>query len=343
MSLTSFERVQACIKDDPALDRPPVALWRHFPVDDQHPETLAAATLDFQRHYRFDLVKVTPASSFAINDWGAEDAWEGSTEGTRRYTLHVIQKPQDWEHLPVLDPARAAHLAAQIECLRLIRTGLGPDFPLLQTIFSPLAQAKNLAGGDLLITHMRLYPQAVMKGLQAIAETTRRFVEACMQAGIDGIFYAVQHAQAELMTLEEYQTFGLPFDQQTTRPADGLWCNLLHLHGRNVYFELVPQFLPRFQIVNWHDRETYPSLQEAQSLNETGLSTSSQSASMVCCGGISQNTIVFGDASQVQKEAADAIRQTGGHRFMLGTGCVMPVIAPLGNILAARQSVEVTL
>ena len=57
MSLTARERMQACLKDDPALDRPPVALWRHFPVDDQDPETLAAATLDFQRHYDFDLVK----------------------------------------------------------------------------------------------------------------------------------------------------------------------------------------------------------------------------------------------------------------------------------------------
>ena len=49
--LTHRERLYACIADDPALDRPPVAFWRHFPVDDQSAETLAAATLDFQRHY----------------------------------------------------------------------------------------------------------------------------------------------------------------------------------------------------------------------------------------------------------------------------------------------------
>jgi uroporphyrinogen decarboxylase len=84
MTLTHRERMQACLGNDSALDRPPVALWRHFPVDDQVPETLAAATLDFQQHYDFDLVKVTPASSFSIKDWGAEDIWEGHTEGTRR-------------------------------------------------------------------------------------------------------------------------------------------------------------------------------------------------------------------------------------------------------------------
>ena len=336
MSLTARERMQACIKNDPALDHPPVALWRHFPVDDQSPETLAAATLDFQHHYDFDLVKVTPASSFSIKDWGAEDAWEGSTEGTRRYTSHPIQKPQDWERLPVLDPVKAPHLSGQISCLRQIRAGLGPEIPLLQTIFSPLAQAKNLAGGEALIVHLRQYPQAVMKGLQSIAETTRRFVEASMATGIDGIFYAVQHAQAGLLTLEEYKTFGLPFDLKTAGPAAGLWCNLLHLHGLQIYFELVPHFAPLFPIVNWHDRETYPSLAEAQASEVLKDSE----VSLVFCGGISQHTIVYAEAADVRSEAADAIRQTAGRRLLLGTGCVVPVIAPHGNILAARQSVE---
>jgi len=42
------ERMQACLSGS-AVDRPPVALWRHFPVDDQTPQGLAAATVNFQR------------------------------------------------------------------------------------------------------------------------------------------------------------------------------------------------------------------------------------------------------------------------------------------------------
>ena len=332
MVLLPRERMQACLKNDPALDHPPVALWRHFPMDDQDPGTLASATLDFQNHYNFDLVKVTPASSFAVKDWGAEDVWEGSTEGTRRYTKRVIQKPLDWERLSVLDPLKAPHLSGQLDCLRQIRSALGADVPLLQTVFNPLSQAKNLAGGDALIVHLRQYPEAVLKGLQTITETTHRFVEVAMETGIDGIFYAVQHAQAGLMTLDEYKTFGLPFDLVTVQPAADLWCNLLHLHGFNIYFELISKSLfpdHLFQIVNWHDRETPPSLEDAQ-----------KHFAGTVCGGVSQKTIVFGDSSQVRQEAMDAIRQTRGRRLLLGTGCVVPVIAPHGNILAVQQSVE---
>ena len=323
--ITHKERIQACLNSQ-ILDRPPVALWRHFPVDDQDPQSLAEATLHFQRIYDFDLVKVTPASSFCAKDWGVEDQWRGHTEGTRQYTKRIIHDPRDWETLPLLDPG-APHLAGQLACLRFIRAELGPETPLLQTIFSPLAQAKNLAGGEALIAHLRLYPEAVLKGLATIAETTRRFVEACLETGIDGIFYAIQHAQASLLTLEEYQMFGMPHDQKTLEPAQELWCNLLHLHGHDVYFSLLSSF--SFPIVNWHDRETYPSLSEAQQLFNG-----------VTCGGMRQDTLVYGDQAEVRKEAADAIQQTNGKRFILGTGCVVPIIASHGNILAARKSIE---
>ena len=320
---THKERIQACINNE-IIDRPPVALWRHFPVDDQSPEALAAATLNFQRTYDFDLVKVTPASSFCMKDWGVEDQWMGDAEGTRQYTKRIIHDPRDWEKLPSLDPT-APHLAGQLACLRFIRAELDPETPLLQTVFSPLAQAKNLAGNETLIAHLRLYPDAVMKGLAAIAETTRRFVAACLETGIDGVFYAIQHAQASLLSLEEYKTFGLPFDQTILEPAQELWCNLLHLHGHDVYFSILDSL--KFPIVNWHDRETYPSLAEAQTLFAGAM-----------CGGMRQDTLVYSDQAEVRKEAADAIRQTNGKRFILGTGCVVPIIASHGNILAARES-----
>ncbi len=334
-SLSHKDRLRACLTDDPALDHPPVALWRHFPVDDQSPQGLAAAVLDFQRHYDFDLVKVTPASSFCLKDWGVEDIWEGHPEGTRRYFKHVIEKPQDWEHLPLLDPNTASHLSAQLACLRSIRAGLGPETPLLQTVFSPLAQAKNLAGGDLLLVHLRRYPEALLQGLETIAETTRRFMEACLETGIDGVFYAVQHAQPSLLSLVEFKTFGLALDLQVLRSASGLWCNLLHLHGLDVYFDLVAEYISIVQsplIVNWHDRETPPSLAGARASLVTTVPP-------VFCGGISQHTIVHEDPSQVMQEAADAIAQVGGRRLLLGTGCVVPIIAPHGNLLAAKKAV----
>jgi uroporphyrinogen decarboxylase len=319
------ERIQACISNE-KTDRPPIALWRHFPVDDQDPETLAASTLHFQNTYDFDILKVTPASSFSVKGWGVEDQWMGDSEGSRQYTKRVIHKPEDWQKLNVLEPT-SAHLAGQLACLRLIRQNLSSETPLIQTIFSPLSQAKYLASNETLLEHIRKYPEAVMKGLEIIAKTTQRFVESVCEIGVDGVFYAVQHAQADLLTLDEYKTFGVPYDHQTLEPTNDLWCNMLHLHGKDVYFSLLRLY--NFQIVNWHDRETSPTLGEAQSLFDG-----------VVCGGLRQDTLVLEDQARVKEEAEDAIKQTNGQRFILGTGCVVPITASHGNLVAARRSVE---
>ena len=120
MTISHKERLQACLAGQQP-DRPPVALWRHFPVDDQRGSTLAQAQLAFQHEYDFDFVKVTPASGYFVYDWGVRDMWEGNFEGTRTYTHRPVGSPQDWENLPPLDP-QSGHLAETISALELITT-----------------------------------------------------------------------------------------------------------------------------------------------------------------------------------------------------------------------------
>jgi uroporphyrinogen decarboxylase len=319
------QRLQACLSGEKP-DRTPVALWRHFPVDDQSPQRLAEVTLAFQRAHDFDVVKVMPASSYCLKDWGAQDEWRGSTEGTRSYTTAVIQQPEDWKRLPVLDPY-AGELGNMLTCLNQITSELGSDTPVIHTIFSPLAQAKNLAGGQRLLVHLRSAPEAVHAGLQTIAESTRRFIQVLRQTGISGIFYAIQHAQLELLTPQEFSTFGIEYDLQILETASSFWCNMLHLHGEDVMFDLFLDY--PIQVINWHDRDTPPSLEEAQ-----------KKFKGVVCGGLQRELLALGTPKTITAQARDAILATGGRRFILGTGCVMPIITPYGNIMAARGSVE---
>lgn len=319
------ERLQACLRRE-RVDRTPVSLWRHFPQDDQDPDALARAHIEFQATYDFDMVKITPASSFSVKDWGVEDIWEGNPEGTRRYTRFVISQPSDWEKLRVVEPT-AFHLSAQIGCLRRIREALGPDTPIVQTVFGPLSQAKHLAGEERLLEHLRAFPEAVQQGLQTITASAERFIHAAARAGVDGVFYAVQHAQARLLTRDEFAVFGRAFDLRVLRATGDLWCNVLHLHGRNVYFDDILDY--PVQIVNWHDRETAPSLEQARPKWVGTL-----------CGGLALGTLVAGNANDVVREAQEAISVTGGTGFILSTGCVVPMVTPPNQITAARNSVD---
>jgi uroporphyrinogen decarboxylase len=323
-SITHRKRIESCIIGD-FPDRTPIALWRHFPIDDQTPDGLAAAIIDFQRTYDFDLVKVTPASSFCLKDWGADDEWRGNTEGTREYVRRVINSPEDWIKLKPLEPKSGA-LEAQLSCLKIICDELSPFVPVIQTIFSPLAQAKNLIGGQELLVHMRKYPEAFQAGLNIIAESTQRFIEAACKLDISGIFYAIQHANYQLLSKNEYEKFGRVYDLSLLDAVSEKWINMLHLHGDNIMFELFSDY--PIQSINWHDRETYPNLVEAQALFPG-----------VLCGGLQRiHTMELGSPENVFTEARNAIQATNNRRFILGTGCVLSVTTPRANIMAAIKS-----
>ena len=325
-NISHRERLETCLSGEKP-DRIPVALWRHFPVDDQSPYTLAAATALFQNTYDFDLIKVMPTSSFCLKDWGAEDQWNGNYHGTRDYTRQVVHQAQDWHNLKTLDPTQGK-LGDQIICLELLTSEFSPHTPIIQTIFNPLSQAKNLAGGSRLLFHLRSNPEAVHAGLETITRTTIAFIEKAAKTGIDGIFLAVQHGQYSLLSEYEYETFGKPYDMRLLEAAGGMWLNLLHIHGEDIMFDLLAGYPAA--IANWHDRETYPSLAEAGQLFNG-----------VLCGGLRQeDTLVLGTPDKVIAEAREAIEITGGKKFILGTGCVTPITAPHGNILAARQVVD---
>jgi uroporphyrinogen decarboxylase len=282
--------------------------------------------VQFQREYDFDFVKVTPASSFCLRDWGAEDAWMGSLEGTREYTRHPICQPEEWEDLRVLDPTEGA-LAAQLRCLAMIVDALGPDVPVIQTVFSPLSQAKNLVGESRLPAHLRRYRDAVEVGLRTITETTIRFVAALSATGAAGVFYAVQHAQYGVLSTREYADLGRPSDLEILSDCAGMWLNVLHLHGEDIMFDLLADY--PVQVINWHDQETWPSLP----VGKTRFSGA-------VCGGLRRwEDIVRGTPDQVRAVARQACEATDGRGFVLGTGCVTPIVAPASNIRAARRSV----
>jgi uroporphyrinogen decarboxylase len=321
--ISSTERIRTVLAGEKP-DRIPVALWRHFPVDDQDPHALAESSVAFQREFGLDLIKVTPSSSFCLKGWGAQDVWEGNTEGTRTYVRDVVQKPADWEKLKILDPAKGS-LGEQLTCLKEIIRKTQKTVPVIQTIFNPLAQAKHLCGPDTLKEHLVRYPGPLRAGLDTIARTMVLFVEACMETGIDGIFYAVQHANAAFPGEDEYRAWAFQDDRTILHAARNAWLNMLHLHGYKVYYSLAKDY--PVQVVNWHDRESGPSL-------ETGHQRSGKTV----CGGWRQwETMAIGNEKKIDSEAQDAIRQMKGRHLILGTGCVTPIIAPRTCLLAASK------
>src|SRR5512140_3430230 len=96
------ERIHAALRGEP-VDHVPVALWRHFPNDDQQADALARRVVEFQNAYDFDLVKVTPASGYPAEMYGATFIDGQNREGTRSYTARPVNRLDDWDRIQPLD------------------------------------------------------------------------------------------------------------------------------------------------------------------------------------------------------------------------------------------------
>ena len=323
------ERVHAATLGQP-VDRPPVALWRHFPQADQDAAALARAHLDFQAKYDWDLLKVTPTSGYPAEDWGLRAEHQGNREGTRAVLEYPVKLPGDWRKLGPLDVHQGV-LGRELETLRLVRAGSGPDIHVLQTIFSPLTIAKNL-GRERLLEDLRQHPADLHAALGVIADTTARFAQACLASGADAIFFATQFASHDLLRVAEYQEFGVAYDEPVLAAVAGkAGFIVLHAHGTRPMFDLLADY--PVQVINWHDRTTPPTLAQGQrrflgavagGLDEWGALQAQPAA---------------GSPNEAAGQAWEAIAQTGGRHFILAPGCVIPVDTPEENIQAVRKAV----
>ncbi len=309
------------------VDRPPIALWRHFPGDDLDPMRFAARVIEFQHRFDFDFVKVTPAAGYMAEMYGGELRDARNREGTREHLRRVVNDWRDWARIEPLDSSNAV-FERERAALQIIRVEFGREVPILQTIFSPLTAAKNLAG-ERLMQDLREHPNELHRALDHLAATTQRFARAAIDAGADAIFFATQMASSDVLTLDEYREFGEPYDLAVLEALRGkVDFILLHAHGENIYFDLLSKY--PVELMNWHDRLTPPTLAEAKSRFRGALA-----------GGIDEwGILAEGTPEQVQAQVREAIEQTGGASLVLAAGCVIPVDTPEENIRAARDAVE---
>src|SRR6266571_3087215 len=288
--MNSRDRIRAAIAGKP-VDRVPVALWRHFPGDDQRAESLAAAHVTFQKEYQWDLLKVTPASGY--------------------YGDRPIKKPADWGRLKSLDVTGGVY-GRELHALRLIREAL-PDVLIVSTVFSPLTIAGTLSGPEASLRYLRENPDELHRGLELITDVTARFAAETLAAGADGIFFATAAATTDYLGVEEYEEFGRPYDLRVLEAAGGGELRILHTHGMHVMFDLVTDY--PVDAINWHDRRTPPTLAEAR-----------HRFSGCLVGGINEwETLASGTPEQIAAEVRDATTQTGGVRHIVGAGCTLPI------------------
>jgi uroporphyrinogen decarboxylase len=329
--MNKIERVRAALKGA-AVDRVPISFWGHSYLKEWSAEELAEAMLANYRTYDWDYMKVNPRASYHVEDWGAK--LERSTDANHgpRFVDWPVREPGDWRRLRPLEPERGV-LGEQIQALRQIRDGLAGEAYFMQTVFSPLSVAKYLVGNqaDPVLTSIQDNPDALRAALDVIAETFASYVQATLEAGASGIFFATTGwASSDVLTEEQYRRFGREYDLRVIEAFAGKApFNVLHNCGEHIYFDLLADYA--VEAISW--AATLPS-------NPT-LGEGKERTTRAVMGGVSERTTLpDGTPEQVDEEIRAAIRETEGRRVLVAPGCSIPPRTPAANLEAAAAAVR---
>ncbi|HEY3440708.1 MAG TPA: uroporphyrinogen decarboxylase family protein [Paludibaculum sp.] len=232
-------------------DRAPFTFWRDFGDAALPGLKHAAATLEFQRKYHLDIVKVMSDYPYPK---GAGAPW---------YQLKVEATP----------------FPEQLIALELIRDGLNGQKHFLETLFNPWKVAENLSSKEAVLQLMRDKPQALLDALEAISQSEASHARAALERGASGVFLAIANAQQGHLTRDEYRKFSEPFDRIVLAAGKDAPMNTLHLHGDKVFLDHFWKGWPA-QIINYDPFGT-----------KTSLAAARRQFSGILMGGLDHNTL----------------------------------------------------
>jgi uroporphyrinogen decarboxylase len=326
-TMTKRERVMAALRGEP-VDRVPLAFWMHNFATENSAKELAAESLRLAREFGWDYLKPQSRAQCFAETWGLR--YRPSGERAVRYT--VTRTPctgaADLARLQPADP-HAGALGEQLEALRLIRAGVGPETPIIWTVFSALMVVPFLLDGgrDQALAIMRSEPAALERALEAISDTLAAYARACLEAGADGLFYATNIATRDLVTAEECRRFQRPYDLRILGAVVGAPFNVLHVCGAGVHFEEFAGY--PVHAMSWAVVPGNPSLSEGH-----------RRSGRAAMGGLPAKPVIasFTTAAMAERARA-AVADTGGRWLLLAPDCSIDPATPDELLRAAGAAV----
>lgn len=333
-----IERVELAIRGK-NVDRVPVSVWMHFSEFDQDPRRLAEVQVAFNEKYDFDFIKLMPFGLYTAQDWGAQIKFFCRAGGEPIIYRYGINRYEDYLNLHELPPHYGT-LGKQVQLVEHMAKVAPPHTPYLMTIFSPITTLHKLAG-ERLFGDLVEFPSEVKKALEVITVTTMKFGLMALKSGIAGFFFATQNATRSQLTVTQFNEFCRPYDLQILNAlCPSSLFNILHIHGKDIMFDQILDY--PCNCLNWHDRDTEPSLQNARAMT-----------SKCFVGGIREVPYFEGRVlkydsilrqstpEEITIHVHEAIKSVNGKGLMIAPGCVADPATPESNLYAVRRAVEI--
>jgi uroporphyrinogen decarboxylase len=322
--MTNRERVLAALRGEP-VDRVPLAFWLHDFAAENDVGTFVAESLRLARTFGWDYLKPQSRAQCFAEAWGLKYAPSGSRAVPYTRTHAPCTGAGDLKRLQPADPAAGA-LGEQLEALRRIRAGVGPDTPIIWTVFSPMMVVPFLLAGGVeqAVAIAREDPGALDHTLAALTQTLAAYGKRAVQCGADGLFYATNVARQGLLSPAECRRFQRPWDLRVLEAVADAPFNMLHVCGPVAHVDEFRDY--PFHALSWAASESNPSLSDVR--RRTGRAV---------VGGLPAKPLIATLAPNViADKTRAAVREMNGRGLLLGPECSINPDTPDALLHAAR-------
>lgn len=308
--MNKLQRFQAAIRGEP-VDRVPVVAWCNFATDAVDGKENASRQHAFFEACDWDICKV-------MNDYRL-----APPPG-----LETIESPADLLRFAKL-PMSERIFADQLECLRIMRNRLGPDVPLIDTLFEPFFSLL-FAVGFSKAAFIRSHPHEAARMLETLTGTFVDYLAEIRTVPVDGVLYATNACILPPSTRgisdEEFRAFHKPFDLRLLEAMQGL-VRIVHAHGHPLDLTRILDY--PFEALSWSDRlPGNPSIAAVRKLTGKCL-----------MGGVDETKLQERSLPEIRSEVADALAQAGGPRnFILSPGCNVAAGVATRSLLCMRDA-----
>jgi len=329
-AMTKRQRVMAALRGR-AVDRVPLAFWLHNFAAENSATGLADETRRLHRTFDWDFLKPQSRAQCFAEMWGLGYAPSGEKARPYAVTHAPIADADDLARLPRADPHGGA-LGEQLEALRLIRAAIGPDVPIIWTVFAPPMILSMLARGgrEQALGFLRAAPRETARAFDVIAETLGEYARACLAAGADGLFYATNVATRALLSAEECRRWQRPWDLRILSAVEGAPFNLLHVCGAGIHFDEFADY----PVTAWSFAAVPSNPALAAAHTRTGRAV---------VGGLpAKPEIAAMTEAEVDGRARAAMREMNGRWLLLGPDCSINPDTPEALLHAVSAAVRDT-
>ena len=292
-TMNKRQRFNAAVRGEP-VDYPPTVAWCNFATNDVDGAENARRQLAFFDACDWDICKV-------MNDYRL----------TPPPGIETVSSPADMLRF-VKHSMHDRTFAEQLKCLRIMRAHVGPDVPLIDTLFEPFFSVL-FAVGFSKAPLIRSHPREAAAMLTALTESFVDYIAEIRKIPVDGVLYATNACILPPSTRgisdEEFRAFHEPFDRLLLNEMQGL-TRIVHAHGNPLDLRRILDY--PCEVLSWSDRLAgNPSIAAVRKLTGKCL-----------MGGLDESKLHERALPEIRAEVADALAQAGGARnFIFAPGC----------------------